>query len=404
MNMFTRTLATFILWIVYGSLPGKAQQAAPPTYLLKSAVLAQSKAAINRHDTAKERALSELVAIANRTLEHGLYAVTYKSKTPPSGDKHNYMSVAPYWWPDSTKANGLPYIRRDGVTNPERYAVKDDEYYNSLCRDVNILGLAWYFTGNVRYANKAAGLLRTWFLDTVTYMAPHLNYGQAIPGITEGRGIGIIDTHMVTALIDGVQLLKNSPSLSAADYKGIQDWYRQFLNWMRNSPIGKEEAEEKNNHGTWYDVQAVAIALFTEQPALAKEILTTQTNQRINSQLETDGQQPHELARTLSWNYSCFNLEAFFELAMLGENVSVDLWHYVSLDKKSLRNAFAWMLPFAAGNSTWQYQQIKDMHTNGYESLAMAAEKYYPDLGFSALWKKHPRHPGYYFQLTGWGD
>lgn len=65
------------------------------------------------------------------------------------------------------------------------------------------------------------------------------------------------------------------------------------MNWRR-----------KNNHGTWCDVQAVAISLFTDQPQPAKQILPEQTTQRINHQFETDGRQPLELERTLSWNYS----------------------------------------------------------------------------------------------------
>ena len=37
---------------------------------------------------------------------------------PPSGNKNNYASYSRYWWPDPAKADGLPYIRRDGETYP----------------------------------------------------------------------------------------------------------------------------------------------------------------------------------------------------------------------------------------------------------------------------------------------
>src|SRR5690606_38047459 len=121
-----------------------------------------------------------------------------------------------------------------------------------------------------------------------------------------------IDTRALAVLIDGVQILKNSKSLSAADYQGIQDWYKSFLTWMRTSPIGLDEADEHNNHGTWYDVQTVSMALFTGQEKLAKEILEQQTKKRISSQLDTSGAQPHELARTVSWNYANMNLQGFF--------------------------------------------------------------------------------------------
>jgi hypothetical protein len=405
MNMPKITLAAFIL--LAGCLPLRimAQRAgAPATFLMKPAALVQSKAAIAKHDPVKEKALAELKAAADQALEHEAYSVTFKSKTPPSGDKHDYMSVGPYWWPDSTKADGLPYVRHDGVINPERYAIKDDEYYNSLCGDVKVLGLAWYFTGDKKYADKAAKQLHTWFLDPATRMNPNLNFGQAIPGITKGRGIGLIDTHRVSELIDGIQLLKGSAALSDADYKGIREWYRQFLDWMRNSPIGKDEEDEKNNHGTWYDVQAVIMALFIQQPDLAKDMLVNVTEKRIDSQLKEDGSQPLELARTLSWNYSSYNLQAFFNLARLAENVKVDLWHYESPGKKSIRKAFEWMLPFAAGSSTWQHKQIKPMHADSYLGMAMVAEQQYPGLDLSALWQKHPKQPGYVFLLAGWAD
>lgn len=404
MNMPKITSAALICLAAFLPLSSFAQQAAPPTFLLKSTVLQQSKAAIAQHDPQAEKALAELLQQAGRALQHGPYAVTFKSKVPPSGDKHDYMSVGPYWWPDSTKANGLPYIRRDGETNPERYTVKDDSYFNALCGDVKTLGLAWFYTGDEQYAAYAAKLLHTWFLDPATRMNPNLNYGQAIPGITEGRGIGLIDTHSVVAMIDGMQLLKNSPAFSATDFAGIQDWFRHFLTWMRTSKIGQEELVAKNNHGTWYDVQAVAIALFTEQPQLAKQLLLEQTMPRIDHQLEADGRQPLELERTLSWNYSYFNLAAFFELATMGEQVQVDLWHYQGPGGRSLRKAFSWMLPFAANQATWQYQQIKPMNADAYITLAMIAADKYRDLDLSALWQVHPKQPDYTYLLTGWGS
>jgi hypothetical protein len=355
------------------------------TFLIKPQYLENAKDKIQKGDKALLKALEDLKIRADKALTLGPYSVTYKSKVPPSGDKHDYMSVGPYWWPDSTKSDGLPYIRKDGQVNPERYTIKDADYHGSLCRDVNLLGLAWYFTGDTKYSDHAAKLLKVWFLDKETRMNPNLNYGQAIPGVTDGRGIGIIDTHVLARLIDGLQLLKDSKSLSAADYKGIQDWYKAFLHWMQTSPIGLDEADEFNNHGTWYDVQTVSIALFTGQDDLAKQILEEQTKKRIASQLANDGSQPHELARTVSWNYSVMNLQGFFQLAALAENVGVDLWHYTTPEGKSIKSAFTWLLPFAEQKKPWTHKQIKPIHLEGFAALARIASQYYPDLNISGL-------------------
>ena len=34
-------------------------------------------------------------------------------------------SVGPYWWPDPSKPDGLPYIRKDGHKNPDRGKIGD---------------------------------------------------------------------------------------------------------------------------------------------------------------------------------------------------------------------------------------------------------------------------------------
>jgi hypothetical protein len=179
-----------LLWLmgITMSLRAFAVSDTPRTYLLKPAALLQSKQLIAQRDPAMQQALADLLTDADKALKNGPYSVVFKSKLPPSGDKHDYMSVGPYWWPDPSKPDGLPYIRKDGVINPERYTIKDLNYHQALCKDVYILGLAWFYTGRSKYAAHAAKLLHAWFIDPATKMNPHLNYGQAIPGITEGRG------------------------------------------------------------------------------------------------------------------------------------------------------------------------------------------------------------------------
>ncbi len=349
----------------------------PTTFLLNADLLRTTKAAIQQGDQSLRAARQTLLKTADQVLTKAAHSVVEKSKTPPSGDKHDYMSVGPYWWPDSTKANGLPYIRKDGQINPERSAIADETYLKTLCNDVQTLAVAYYFSDDEKYARRAAELLRVWFLNADTRMNPNLNYGQAIPGITDGRGIGLIDTRSLAKLVDAVQLLKPSNAWPAADHVALQGWFRQFLNWMLTSPIGKDEADEHNNHGTYYDVQVIAFALFLDDKALAKKWIEEQTYARIQSQLKADGSQPHELARTLSWNYSVMNLQGFFGLASLAENVNIDLWNYETPDGKSIKKAFLWLLPYASGQKTWAHKQIKPLHRDLFEPLDLVARTRY---------------------------
>src|ERR1039458_4379832 len=82
---------------------------------------------------ASSPALDTLVQQADRELKTGPLSVMHKKLTPSSGDKHDYMSVGPYWWPDPSKPDGLPYIRRDGVINPDRNnAATDSEELHKM--------------------------------------------------------------------------------------------------------------------------------------------------------------------------------------------------------------------------------------------------------------------------------
>jgi len=100
------------------------------------------------------------------------------------------MSLAPYWWPDPSKPNGLPYIRKDGEVNPEVKNYPDKEQMPKLCENVNTLSLAYFYSRDEKYAKHAANLLRVWFWDPSTKMNPNLNFGQAVKGITNGRAEG----------------------------------------------------------------------------------------------------------------------------------------------------------------------------------------------------------------------
>jgi hypothetical protein len=299
-----------------------------------------------------------LVEEASKALSVKPFAVTEKATLPPSGDRHDYLSLAPYYWPNPSTPNGLPYVRRDGQINPERENIPDHAYWGRLCKVTETLGLAYYFTGRDVYAEHAARLLRTFFLAWQTRMNPHLPYAQGVRGQSEGRSSGIIDTHPIARLIDGVGLLAGAPAWSAADERELLAWFGDYLTWLRESPMGRRESQANNNHGSWYDVQVTALALITGQTALATSVVEEARERRIARQIEADGRQPAELERTRPWQYSLFNLGAMIELAGLADRVGVDLWVYQSPEGRSIRRALEWLLPYAEGRKPWPLPEL----------------------------------------------
>ena len=324
-------------------------------------------------------ALDRLRQEADKALDFAPVCVMDKEAVPPSGDKHDYMSMGPYWWPNPNTPDGLPYIRRDGEHNPERNAL-DRVPLGGMCSRAETLALAGHLFGEDRYIAHAATLLRTWFLDAATRMNPHLEYGQAIPGSCDGRGIGIIDTAgSFPRLVDAVTLMGLSDAWTEADAAGIQDWMGDYLAWLLESDKGKDEAAAPNNHGTYYDVQAVALARYTGRSEIAKAILQAVPENRMASQIEPDGAQPRELGRTNSRGYSMMNTLGFVNLAILGAPLGVDLWEFETPDGRGLRRAIDWFIPYIKGEVDWTWQQISAFDTGRYASLFHYAAVHYGD-------------------------
>jgi hypothetical protein len=329
----------------------------PRVFILDSNLLSAAKERIRSGDPVLAAALKKLQAQADEALKAGPFSVMFKKPVPPSGDRHDYMSLAPYWWPNPDTPNHLPYIRRDGETNPERDAYDRLPFWN-LESAVSTLALAYYLTGHEPYAAHAAKLVRAWFLDEATRMNPHLNYGEAIRGICEGRAAGIIDMRPLFRLADAVGLLAGSDGWSVKDQEKLEQWYGQYLDWLIQSDIGKDESQKENNHGTWYEVQVSAIALFLGKTETALNVLKKMPK-RIAWQIEPDGRLPLETVRTRAFHYSSMNVEGLFDAAALGEKVGLDLWHFSTEDGRSIRRAFDYLLTFAVGRKPWPYPMIR---------------------------------------------
>ena len=157
---------------------------------------------------------------ARKFLSAGPFTIVNKQVTPPSGDKHDYMSQAPYWWPDPKTPYGLPYIRRDGERNPEIDKITEHRVMAQMEKAVETLARAYRDTGNQQYSAKAVELLRVFFLNPETRMNPNLEFAQGIPGINTGRGqLGEWQPQILFPLIDRAASHYKSFKISSSNQK-----------------------------------------------------------------------------------------------------------------------------------------------------------------------------------------
>jgi hypothetical protein len=338
----------------------RASRPAPP-FRLDLDKLNETAGRLREGDRSLRPALKQLLAEAEAALTAGPFSVTHKTMTPPSGDKHDYMSFGRYWWPDPAKPDGLPYIRRDGETNPDSQgAASDRPRLGAMTDAVETLTLAYHFTGDERFAERAALLIRTWFIDPATRMTPHVKYAQGIPGVRDGSKSGLIDARLFGKVIDGVGLLAASPALAPTEREALRAWFRAYLQWLQTGPNPLQESAAGNNHGTWFDVQLAHVALFAGETDLVRSVMEQAVERRLTAQIQPDGTQPEELARTRPLFYSLFNLRAMFALARLAEHVGLDLWHAPAGASSRLKAALDLVAPYADPSKPSPYPSVQE--------------------------------------------
>jgi uncharacterized DUF497 family protein len=154
----TMRLGQAVLLLIMLSFEGNAA----PFILLDSFELSKVKQMV--HDgTASSRTMisySDLLGQADESLTLRNPTVVDKTIAPPSGNKHDYLSIGRYWWPDPEVSDGLPWIRKDGVTNPDtQTAAVDRKLLGAMIEGIRCLSLAFYFSEEEKYAFKAISIV-----------------------------------------------------------------------------------------------------------------------------------------------------------------------------------------------------------------------------------------------------
>jgi hypothetical protein len=352
---------TACIALAHGAVAAENDASRQRLYIWDADRLAAVKASLEKGGADKE--IAEAAALLRKEADRALHrkpgSVIDKETTPPSGDKHDYTSYSIYWWPDPAKPAGAPFVRRDGRSNLEQRAKGDRDRFKSMVEDVETLALARYIFDDMQYGEQAERVLRTWFLDPETRMNPHLRYAQAVVGLTEGRGAGVIDARGFVEMLDAVVLLRRMGAIAEADAAKLGDWFAAYLKWVTTSKQGRDERQAENNHGTWYAAQVARIALYVGDVDTARALIEEVRSHRLAAAIEQDGAQPEELKRTRSLHYSLFQLAAFAYAARMGEALGVDLWKYEADGRGSIEKALVFASPYVLDQKDWRYEQLE---------------------------------------------
>lgn len=336
---------------------------------------------------ADEASAARLVQAGEAALLRGPYSVTNKPQKVPGATAHSYASIGPYWWPDPSKKDGLPYIRRDGEVNPQRDGPEFDKArLRDLSQDMRALSLAYHATGDERFARHAMQLARHWFIDEATRMDPHFDFAQGIPGRVNGRGEGIIEASHLSTIVETLGLLRPSPAFTNADEQALRQWYGDFAVWMATSDNGAQELAKNNNHGVFYDFYLAHFALFAGAPEVARNITLNFPRYRLGAQMDRQGRFIEELRRTRSWHYSHYVVDGAARLATIAECVDLDLWSARLEDGRGLESARRFLDRYAADPSSWPFPD-RDRDNGQLLRMEQTAQR------LRLFWRGYPAKP-----------
>jgi hypothetical protein len=362
------------------------------TFIVKLEHLELTAKSWKAGDPAVKNSMKLLISLANSALKRGPYSVTKKKYTPPSGDKHDFLSYGAYYWPNPKTEDGLPWVMKDGYNNPD--ASLDWKQVKPMSVAVEILALAYYFTGREDYAAHAALLLRTWFIDKDTRMNPNVNYGKVIPGVRE-KGYSVAGFgYIFRRIYDAAGILERSPAWTKKDKKALRQWTADFIKWLDTSPYGREEQCARNNHGTFFDMTMALQCLYINDEERAEKTLRHFIEKRIPKQMAPDGSQPFEMKRVNNYDYHCFNLLIAFDIAQMADRFdALDAWTFKTPKGAGLRKAMEFLTPYLSGQKKWPYFTSNTFEVSSYLrwTLMRRAALGFADPGFEKAPMPNPK-------------
>lgn len=294
-----------------------------------------------------------ILSAANQYLLEKPMTITAFSCPRSAGGLHDFYSEGDYWWPDPENPEA-PYIRRDGMTNPDNF-VKHRQLMWRLSIQVPALTAAFQLTGDQRFTEKAVEHLIAWFVADETRMNPNLLYAQAIKGRVTGRGIGIIDTIHLVEVARAVMVLENLKVIGNEDLTAIKHWFTEYLNWIFTHEYGITERDNGNNHSTCWTMQVAAFADLVgdeEKLDFCRDFYKTVL---LPEQMAADGSFPKELKRTKPYSYSLFNLDAMAMICQILSAENKNLWDFKLDNGRDIETAVKFMVPYIKDKSQWPY-------------------------------------------------
>ncbi len=302
---------------------------------LRDEILEPVRDRIRRGEQPWAAAQGRLIEAADAALEH-----------PPLSIRDNGGS--PFFRLDAVYAGG-----RDGVYDTEAN-VESGRLASAVSNRTRDLALAWRFTGEARYAEKALELIHTWCINRSTYMFPT---GYVVDAWTPGGRYGgdVVLFLRMNDLFLAAYLLRDYPGWDLRARAAVQRWVRRMIDPQRDLMF----FQGREMYNNWEDARLLYLAkgaLFLDAPDLLAYTFE-RWRHILPLKMTAEGELHRETMRTRSMTYTLAALGASAQLAEIARQMGEDLYD-VTMDGACLKKAVDYAAYYLLHVDEWPHKLI----------------------------------------------
>lgn len=218
----------------------------------------------------------------------------------------------------------------------------DSEQVGRVVEDMTVLGLAYFLTGNAEYAEYAAQLVRSAFLNASTQMAP-----QALLKANSN-----VRAHLFE-LLDSIKMVQSY--LEDEEVPMLQAWFTDYLRVLE--PTGREMILSNNYTLLYFDIEDMAVSNFVgDEPRQAQ--IWKRSLERLAHQIAEDDSMPQELSQPSCEHSQMHTLQGWWTLSRLFTNaMGESLW---TAEREALCRASAHAIPYLKNREKCNANEIVD--------------------------------------------
>ena len=273
-------------------------------------------------------------------------------------------------------AGGSPHFRQDGVYVEGKDGVRDpganmesSRLAGRLSRTATDLALAWRFTDQARYADKALDLIHYWCINRGSYMFPDGRVED--PRTPEGKyGGDVVLFHSFWDLFLACYLLLDYPGWDLRPRAAVKAWIGDMID--RQRPLMFYDGAAMYNN--WEDARL----LYLTQGALALDDLDLlaqvfeRRQQILPLKMTDEGELHRETMRTRSMSYTLASIHASLRIAEIARQHGVDLYD-LTVNGRCFRTSVDYATRYLLDMDSWPHEMIHPADEDVRDSASLGA-------------------------------